>query len=102
MEKIDPGPIEGRVMRNIRLHAKRLARSNTVPGMDVQDYVQDLTADLVHRVGFELWMRIANEIQAILMTRHLRRTDNRSVTVFCSNLRQAPDALPAKGCEVRW
>jgi hypothetical protein len=29
MEKIDPGPIEGRVMRNIRLHAKRLARSNT-------------------------------------------------------------------------
>ncbi|WP_157100586.1 hypothetical protein [Rhodoplanes sp. Z2-YC6860] len=43
------GAFERRVMRNIQTHAKRLARSNAVPGMDVQDYEQDLAADLVQR-----------------------------------------------------
>jgi hypothetical protein len=41
--------IDRRVMDNIRFNARRLARSGTIPGMEVQDYEQDLVADLLHR-----------------------------------------------------
>jgi hypothetical protein len=41
--------IDRRVMDNIRFNARRLARSGTIPGMEVQDYEQDLVADLLNR-----------------------------------------------------
>jgi hypothetical protein len=41
--------LERRVVKNIQFHARHLARDNAVPGMDVQDYEQDLAADLLHR-----------------------------------------------------
>lgn len=43
------GGIERRVMDNIRFNARRLARGRIIPGMDVEDYEQDLVADLLHR-----------------------------------------------------
>jgi hypothetical protein len=43
------GGIDRRVMRNIRFNARRLACGHTVPGMEVEDYEQDLVADLLHR-----------------------------------------------------
>ena len=41
--------IDRRVMNNIRFNARRLARQQTVPGMAVEDYEQDLVLDLLHR-----------------------------------------------------
>jgi hypothetical protein len=46
---VDTAGLDRRVMQNIRFHARRLARNNAVPGMDLHDYEQDLTADLLHR-----------------------------------------------------
>jgi DNA-directed RNA polymerase specialized sigma24 family protein len=43
------GGIDRRVMDNIRFNARRLARGQTVPGMAVEDYEQDLVLDLLHR-----------------------------------------------------
>jgi DNA-directed RNA polymerase specialized sigma24 family protein len=43
------GGIDRRVMNNIRFHAHRLARGQTVPGMAVEDYEQDLVLDLLRR-----------------------------------------------------
>ena len=43
------GGIDGRVMDNIRFNAHRLARGRTIPGMEVEDYEQDLVLDLLHR-----------------------------------------------------
>ena len=43
------GGIDRRVMNNIRFNARRLARGQTVPGMAVEDYEQDLVLDLLHR-----------------------------------------------------
>jgi hypothetical protein len=43
------GGIDRRVMKNIRFNARRLARGQTVPGMAVEDYEQDLVLDLLHR-----------------------------------------------------
>ncbi|MGH6813692.1 MAG: hypothetical protein ACREDM_15590 [Methylocella sp.] len=43
------GGIDRRVMDNIRFDARRLARGHAIPGMDVEDYEQDLVADLLHR-----------------------------------------------------
>lgn len=41
--------LDRRVIDNIRFNARRLARGHTIPGMDVEDYEQDLVADLLHR-----------------------------------------------------
>ena len=41
--------IDRRVIGNIRFNARRLARQQTVPGMEVEDYEQDLVLDLLHR-----------------------------------------------------
>ena len=43
------GGIDRRVMSNIRFGARRLARGRAIPGMEVEDYEQDLVADLLHR-----------------------------------------------------
>jgi DNA-directed RNA polymerase specialized sigma24 family protein len=43
------GGIDRRVMNNIRFNARRLARGQTIPGMAVEDYEQDLVLDLLHR-----------------------------------------------------
>jgi DNA-directed RNA polymerase specialized sigma24 family protein len=43
------GGIDRRVMNNIRFNARRLARGQTVPGMAVEDYEQDLVLDLLRR-----------------------------------------------------
>lgn len=43
------GGIDCRVMRNIRFNARRLVCCRTIPGMEVEDYEQDLVADLLHR-----------------------------------------------------
>ncbi|MGB6538541.1 MAG: hypothetical protein WBF58_21570 [Xanthobacteraceae bacterium] len=45
------GGIDRRVLSNIRFNAHRLARGRTIPGMEVEDYEQDLLADLLHRSG---------------------------------------------------
>jgi RNA polymerase sigma-70 factor (ECF subfamily) len=51
METSSPdGGIDRRVMNNIRFNARRLARGQTVPGMAVEDYEQDLVLDLLHRL----------------------------------------------------
>jgi hypothetical protein len=36
-------------MDNIRFNARRLARAHRIPGMDAEDFEQDLVADLLHR-----------------------------------------------------
>ncbi|MDZ7711031.1 MAG: hypothetical protein U5K36_14050 [Roseovarius sp.] len=38
-----------RISRNIRIRAARLARSGTVPGLDVDDIEQELRLDLIRR-----------------------------------------------------
>ena len=43
------GGIDRRVLSNIRFNARRLARGRTIPGMEVEDYEQDLVTDLLHR-----------------------------------------------------
>lgn len=43
------GGMDRRVMDNIRFNARRLARAHMIRGMDVEDYEQDLVADLLHR-----------------------------------------------------
>jgi hypothetical protein len=43
------GGIDRRVMDNIRFNARHLARGRTIPGMEMEDYEQDLVADLLHR-----------------------------------------------------
>jgi hypothetical protein len=43
------GGIHRRVIRNIQFNARRLASRRTIPGMEVEDYEQDLIADLLHR-----------------------------------------------------
>ena len=43
------GGIDCRVMQNIRFNARRLACGRTLPGMEVEDYEQDLVADLLRR-----------------------------------------------------
>lgn len=41
--------IDRRVLANIRFNARRLAIRQAVPGMDVEDYEQDLACDLIRR-----------------------------------------------------
>jgi hypothetical protein len=41
--------IDCRVMQNIRFNARRLASGRTIPGMEVEDYEQDLVTDLLRR-----------------------------------------------------
>ncbi len=43
------GELGCRVSKTIRFHARRLARRRAVPGMEAEDYEQDLLADLFHR-----------------------------------------------------
>ena len=43
------GGLDPQVVQNIRVTARRLARANAVPGMDVEDYEQDLVMDLWRR-----------------------------------------------------
>ncbi len=43
------GGVDRRVMRNIRFNARRLACGRTIPGMEVEDYEQDLVIDLLYR-----------------------------------------------------
>ena len=43
------GGMDRRVMDNIRFNARRLARGRSVPGMEVEDYEQDLVTDLLDR-----------------------------------------------------
>jgi len=41
--------VDARAVFIIRYHARHLARSNAVPGMDVEDFEQDLMLDLLRR-----------------------------------------------------
>jgi len=41
--------IDCRILSNIRFNARRLARDHTIPGMEIEDYEQDLVLDLLHR-----------------------------------------------------
>lgn len=41
--------VHPRAVQFVRHHARQLARSAPVPGMDVEDYEQDLVADLIAR-----------------------------------------------------
>jgi hypothetical protein len=43
------GGTDRRVLSNIRFNARRLAQGRTIPGMEVDDYEQDLVLDLLHR-----------------------------------------------------
>lgn len=43
------GGLDPHVVQNIRATARRLARANAVPGMDAEDFEQDLVADLWRR-----------------------------------------------------
>lgn len=43
------GSLDRRIMHNIHFHARRLAYRGIHPGMDMEDYQQDLVADLLHR-----------------------------------------------------
>ena len=49
MSKNRYGGLDPQVVQNIGATARRLARTNAVPGMDVEDYEQDLVMDLWHR-----------------------------------------------------
>jgi hypothetical protein len=49
MEINDDGGVDRRVMRNIKYHALRMADHRTVRGMEIEDYEQDLVADLIAR-----------------------------------------------------
>lgn len=49
MSKNRYGGLDPQIVQNIRATARRLARANAVPGMDVEDYEQDLVMDLWHR-----------------------------------------------------
>ncbi|SDB20273.1 hypothetical protein [Bauldia litoralis] len=49
METTNTSGLDGRVFHNIRFNARKLARQEAVPGMTVEDYEQDLAADLVRR-----------------------------------------------------
>ena len=42
--------IDPRAVNTVRFHARRLTRRRAVPGMEVEDYEQDLTLDLLHRL----------------------------------------------------
>ncbi|MDP8931254.1 MAG: hypothetical protein M3O70_22460 [Actinomycetota bacterium] len=41
--------VDPRAVQFVRYHARRLARRRAVPGMEVEDYEQDLIADLIAR-----------------------------------------------------
>jgi hypothetical protein len=41
--------VHPRAVKFIRFHARQLARHRTVPGLEVEDYEQDLVADLLER-----------------------------------------------------
>jgi len=43
------GGLDRRVLQNIRFNARRLAREGIVRGMEIEDYEQDLTFDLLRR-----------------------------------------------------
>jgi len=43
------GGLSRRVINNIRFNARRLGRQHAIPGMQADDYEQDLVADLLHR-----------------------------------------------------
>ena len=43
------GGLDRRVLNNIRFNARRLATSRAIPGMDVDDYEQELVLDLCRR-----------------------------------------------------
>ena len=49
MTKNRYGGLDPQVVQNIRATARRLARTNAVPGMEVEDYEQDLVMDLWRR-----------------------------------------------------
>lgn len=49
MSKNRYGGLDPHVVQNIRATARRLARTNAVPGMEVEDYEQDLVMDLWRR-----------------------------------------------------
>ena len=51
-ERNDDGGLDGRILRNIRFQAGRLARLKPIRCFDAEDYAQDLTCDLWRRRRF--------------------------------------------------
>ena len=49
MENISQGDIDARISRNVNFHSALLVRDNAVPGMERDDYRQDLLTDFIYR-----------------------------------------------------
>ena len=99
--------VPSRVVRNIRHHARKLARSGRLPGMDQADIEQELMLDLLHRqvhydparASFETFAdRVINHRVASLMSPTARlRAERITISIDVRLSVDGEDAAEALG-----